>query len=192
MAVPLYAHTPSAAAVTPVLEDLISLLGPQFESLESWQGRHDLLATADPSKWHQKHWTDAIGKATMTRLLDTSTSRDQARLLEQMSGLGTAWMSVTPSAPLRTIISSEDYTLALKWWLGLPLFHGPEEERTCPGCGRPCDLFGDHLLCCARNNFSRRHNAVQEAIANLLQASGQGFTTEVKQGGVELNERTND
>ena len=116
----------------------------------------------------------------MMRLLDSATPRDQARLLEQTSGLGTAWMSVKPSAPLRTIISSEDYTLALKWWLGLPLFHGPEEERTCPGCGRPCDLFGDHLLCCARNNFSRRHNAVQEAIANLLQASGQGFTTEAK------------
>ena len=89
-------------------------------------------------------------------------------------------MSVTPSAPLRTIISSEDYSLALKWWLGLPLFLGPEDERTCPGCCRPCDLFGDLLLCCERNNFSRRHNAVQEAIANLLQASGQGFTTEVK------------
>jgi hypothetical protein len=180
VAVPLYARTPSSAAITPVIEDLICLLGPQFESLETWQGRHDLLATADPSKWHQKHWTDALGKATMIRLLDESTARDQARLLEQMSGLGTAWMSVTPSAPLRTIINSEDYTLALKWWLGLPLFHGPEEERTCPGCGRPCDLFGDHLLCCARNNFSRRHNAVQEAIANLLQASGQGFTAEVK------------
>ena len=167
MAVPLYARTPSSAAIKPVLDDLVGLLGTQFETLYSWQGRHDLLATADPSKWHQKHWTDAIGKATMLRLLDSASPRDQARLLEQTSGLGTSWMSVLPSAPLRTIINSEDYTLALKWWLGLPIFHGPEEERTCPGCGRP-----------SRNNFSRRHNAVQEAIANLLQASGQGFTTE--------------
>ena len=47
VAVPLYARNLSSAAITPVLEDLISLLGPQFESLESWQGRHDLLATAD-------------------------------------------------------------------------------------------------------------------------------------------------
>ena len=116
----------------------------------------------------------------MLRLLDSRSPRDQARLLEQTSDLGTAWMSVIPSAPLRTIINSEDYTLALKWWLGLPLFHGREEERTCPGCGRPCDLFGDRLLYCARNNFSRKHNAVQEVIANLLQASGQGFTTEAK------------
>ena len=116
----------------------------------------------------------------MMRLLDTSPARDQARLLEQTSGIGTSWMSVTPSPSLHTIIPSEEYSLALKWWLGVPLFHGPEEERTCPGCGRACDLFGDHLLCCARNNFSRRHNAVQEAVANLLQASGQGFTCEAK------------
>ena len=116
----------------------------------------------------------------MRGLLDSAPHGHQARLLEQMSGLVTSCMSVTPSAPLRTVIPSEDYTLPLEGWLGLPLFHGPEEERTCPGCGRPCDLFGHHLLYCARNNFWRRHNAVQEAIANVLQASGQGFTTEVK------------
>ena len=62
----------------------------------------------------------------------------------------------------------------------LTLFHGPEEGRTCPGCGPQCHLFRDHLLCCARSNFSRRHNVVLKAIANFLQASGQGFTTEAK------------
>ena len=66
--VPLYARTPTAAAIAPVLEDLTALLGPQFESLQLWQGKHDLLATSDASKWHQKHWTDAIGKATMLRI----------------------------------------------------------------------------------------------------------------------------
>ena len=107
VAVPLYARTPSSAAITPVLEDLTGLLGTQFETFHSWQG-HDVLATADPSKWHQKHWTDAIGKAIMLQLLDCASPRDQARLLERTSGLGTAWMSVLPSAPLRTIINSDD------------------------------------------------------------------------------------
>ena len=73
-----------------MIEILISLLGPQFESLQQWQGRHDLLSTIDPSKGHQKHWTDAIGKAVMLRLLDDTAPRDQARLLEQTSGLGTS------------------------------------------------------------------------------------------------------
>ena len=113
---PNYAQTLSA--VTPVLDDLISVLEPQIESLQQWQGRHELLAKADPSKWHQKHWTDALGKAVMLRLLDGAPPRDQARLLEQATGPGTVWMSETPSAPLPTIIPSEEYSLALKWWLG--------------------------------------------------------------------------
>ena len=80
VAVPLYAQTPTLAVLAPVLEDLIGLLGPHFKSLQSWQGRHDLLATADPSKWHQNHWTDAIGKATMLRLLDSTTPVDHVSL----------------------------------------------------------------------------------------------------------------
>ena len=35
MAVPTYARTPSSTAITPVLEDLTALLGPQFESLRT-------------------------------------------------------------------------------------------------------------------------------------------------------------
>ena len=38
----------------------------------------------------------------------------------------------------------------------------------------------DYLLCCVRNNFSNRHNAVQEALCELLTSSGQGHTREVQ------------
>jgi hypothetical protein len=41
------------------------------------------------------------------------------------------------------------------------------------------DQFGDHLVCCARNNFTHRHAAVQEALAAILTNSGQGFEREV-------------
>ena len=40
-------------------------------------------------------------------------------------------------------------------------------------------MFGDHLLCCKRNNFIHRHAAVQEGLAVLLAESGQAFTKEV-------------
>ena len=49
-----------------------------------------------------------------------------------------------------------------------------------PGWGRLSDQFGDHLLCCVRNNFSKRHNAVQDALCDLLTASGQGHAREIK------------
>ena len=41
-------------------------------------------------------------------------------------------------------------------------------------------MYGDHLLCCPRNNFVTRHMAVQDTLASLLQEGGQGVTKEVR------------
>ena len=65
VAVPTWARIPRSTAIGPVLDKLTGLLGPQFETLGNWTGQHELLGTADPTKWHQKHWTDAIGMAVM-------------------------------------------------------------------------------------------------------------------------------
>ena len=177
--VPQYARTIPANWITPVLENLECILGLNFDPIQRWKGRHDLLSSAEPQQWSQKWWSDAIGKATHRRLLEQVQPRDQARLLEQSGGVGTCWMTVTPSTTLHTTISSEEYSLALKWWLGVSIFPQEEAERTCPGCGQPSDTFGDHLLCCARNNYSKRHRAVQDALADVCTTSGQGFTREV-------------
>jgi hypothetical protein len=67
----------------------------------------------------------------------------------------------------------------MKWWLGIPLLQDDSTAHSCPGCTKAVDVFGDHLLCCGRNNFALRHNAVQEAIANVLTLSGQPFAKEV-------------
>ena len=176
--VPTYAHTLPAAWISPLLEDLEATLGLNFDPIPRWKGRHELLSTAEPQKWAQKWWSDAIGKATAIRLLDQAGPRDQARLLEQSAGVGSCWMTVNPNAALHTIISSEEYSLALKWWLGVPIFPQEETERTCPGCGKPSDVYGDHLLCCARNNYTRRHQAVQDALVELCTTSGQGCIRE--------------
>ena len=68
--------------------------------------------------------------------------------------------------------------MGLKWWLGLPLFD-LAEGTVCPGCTAAVGEHGDHLVCCVRNNYSRRHNAVQEALGGLLQEAGQGWGKEV-------------
>ena len=96
------------------------------------------------------------------------------------------WQSyLTPNATLHTLISSEEYSLALKWWLGTPIFPQEEPERTCPGCGKVSDIFGDHLLCCARNNFSKRHQAVQDALGEICSASGQDIQKQVGSNGTK-------
>ena len=113
----------------------------------------------------------------MHSMLDSVAPRDQDRLLEQANGIGTAFMSVPPSPGLHTIISAHEYRLAVKWWLGLPLISDPHAQR-CPGCQQRVDVFGDHLLCCPRNNFTKRHAAVQEALVNCLVECGQGVEKE--------------
>ena len=107
--------------LTPVLEELTSALGPAFDPLPTWSGQHDRLLTADPQHLQQKWWSANLGRQAMTRLLDTSTTRDQARLLEQGNGVGHAFMAVPPNSHLHYTMPSDKYKTALRWWLGLPL-----------------------------------------------------------------------
>ena len=177
---PQYTRQVSATLVTPVLEEMQSLLGPNFDPLAQWIGSHASMGSASGQHLSQRWWSQALGTRAMNRLLDSVSPRDQARLLEQQNGVGTAFMAVTPSNSLHTTIPSDLYRLGLKWWLGLPLIGASEDPVLCPGCGSQVDEHGDHLLCCPRNNYSKRHNALQECLANILTESGQGFATEVQ------------
>ena len=125
-----------------------------------------------------------MGKARLDALVEGAAPRDQARILEQRSGLGSTWMKVTPSPSLHTTISAADYVLGLRWWLGAHVVTvGLEDRPKCPGCEAEVDEVGDHLLCCPRNNFANRNNAVQEALAGIFQTAGQPFQKEVPPGG---------
>ena len=170
------------AWISPVLHELTTLLGPSFDPLPGWTGQHERLLSADATHLQQKWWSASLGRRTMTRLLDMSTARDQARLLEEANSVGHAFMAVPPNANLYYTLPSDQYKTALRWWLGLPLNTPPDPGGTirCPGCQASVDEFGDHLLCCPRNNFITRHMAVQDTLASLLQEGGQGVTKEVR------------
>ena len=155
-------------------------MGPNFDPIARWMGSLDALASADREYTRQKWWTEALGKKALATLLDAVGTRDQARLLEQQNGIGTAFMATAPSPALHTSIQSDLYRLGLKWWLGLPIVGEAEGQLICGGCQQLADRFGDHLLCCRRNNFNNRHAAVQESLANVLTESGQGFAREVR------------
>jgi len=83
---------------------------------------------------------------------------------------------------LHYTMPSDKYKMALRWWLGIPLNTpaDPGGSITCPGCRSEVDMFGDHLLCCRRNNYVSRHMAVQDMLASLLQEGGQGVAKEVQ------------
>ena len=87
-------------------------------------------------------------------------------------------MQVTHMDEGPSIIGPDEYRLGLRWMLGLPILRPNGEDATCPACGLVVDVFGDHLLCCRRNNFYGRHFAVQESFAAMAQAGGQPFVRE--------------
>ena len=87
-------------------------------------------------------------------------------------------MQVVPDDECRTRICAEDYRLGVRWTLGLPILSQDHEGARCPACHEQVDVYGDHLLCCRRNNFYGRHFAVQEAFISMAQAGDQPFRRE--------------
>ena len=179
--VPEYARLPDPALLSPVLADLTSRLGHNADPLGAWASDPSRVISASSDHYQQRWWGTLLGTHSFQGLVDAATARDQARLLEIRSGLGGTWMSALPSAASGAVFSSEEYCLGLRWWLGAPLLRpaavGP--APACPGCELPVDPEGDHFLCCRRNNFADRHNAVQDAIFSLLSANGISVAREV-------------
>ena len=133
MGAPEYACEVSGEQLTPVLQELTGRLGSNFDPLTRWIGNLESVKSADSIHTQQKWWTEALGKRSLTLLLDTVSTRDQARLLEQQTGIGSAFMATTPSTALHTSIQSDLYRLGLKWWLGMPLIEQSDRLPICTG-----------------------------------------------------------
>ena len=166
--------------IAPTLHELAQNLPANFDPIASWLGQHNNILKASGEHLQQKWWSTALGRKRLESLLDNATLRDQARLLEQGNTIGYAFMSVPPSSKLFYTMPSDQYKLALKWWLGKPILLPPDPggQYLCPGCREIVDPHGDHLLCCRRNNYTKRHGAVQTALFNALLEAGQGCTRE--------------
>ena len=80
------------------------------------------IEVTDNQQLQQRWWSEHIGKKEHTRLLDKVSPRDQARIMEQQNGIGGSFMAATPSRTALTKISSDQYSLGLRWRLGLQLF----------------------------------------------------------------------
>ena len=174
---PAFALSSEMTDSASVLEDLRSRLSPNFDPLSQWTCHPSLVSTADGTHCTQSWWSAALGKSTLNHLIENARPRDQARMLEQRGGLGTTWMTALPAAGSAGVIQPDQYVLGLKWWLGIPLLTAAGSR--CPGCGQDANPEGDHFLCCPRNNYAKRHDAVQGAIFNILSTSGLAVAREV-------------
>ena len=146
-------------------------LGQHFHPLDRWQAQGVLMKSADQDHQSQKWWHEQLASRHSEALQRTLADRDLTRYLSQLGGVGGQWMVIRPSPALRTVIQREDYPTGMRWHLGLPII--PENESfSCSGCQKRVDVFGDHPVSCPRNNFWRRHNAVQEHLLSLASQAG--------------------
>ena len=161
-----------------VIRQARTLLGDTFDPLTTWARDPGCIAVADREYAKQHWWGDKFDQARRRHLQAGVSGRDAARLESQAGGYGAAWMQVVPVDGSPTVISAEEYRLGLRWALGLPLLGQHRDGAECPACGQQVDIFGDHLLCCRRNNFYGRHYAVQESFVAMAQAGDQPFHRE--------------
>ena len=100
-------------------------------------------------------------------LVSSSTIRDQARLraLSHSSGTSSGWIKALPQPALGLAIPPHDFTIALRLWLGIPLF---PSLPLCT-CLSVIDQFGDHLLGCSHGPLRiQRHNALVSVVHHAL------------------------
>ena len=135
------------------LEFLKQLL-PNFDPLPGDIAQRSVQVASDRVLWAQ--------------LLDSSNLRDVARLNTQSGGKHTyAWLQAIPHPNLGLSMSSSEFSIALRYWLGIPLFRG-SHLQSCT-CRSPLDQHGDHLLGCGQGPLRiRRHDALCNIVYHAL------------------------
>ena len=148
-----------------LLEALASVLGPAHEPTSLWVSCPSAMLSADPSYASQDWWAGSIASAVRIHLASTGTIRDRVRLLSQEGELANSWITLLPG---QDPFMDSDFRSLTRFWLGLPLLSGSPAVPRCPACSDPLDVFGDHLLCCAKNGITHRHHLVRDAWSDVL------------------------
>ena len=152
-------------------------IGTETEPLKTWCAQGSLV-DVEPEHTDQKHWSSLIHQRRKEGLLQNSGARDTIRLKCQTSASAGAWSRAPPCAALGCKIGGEAYRLMLRWHLGVAILPQVAAGKPCPACGEACDIFGDHAVCCRRNNLWRRHFLLQDFMLRLSRAAGFQATRE--------------
>lgn len=122
-------------------------------------------------KLTQKRISGMVDDLTSDTLITGCSAGDRARLaLVARNGAG-EWLNVVPSDRFGTQMTSPEFLIALKRWVGQPVSSG---EHKCPKCGdHTCDAYGNHALQCGSGACKyRRHNDLRDMIFKSSQAAG--------------------
>ena len=141
-----------------------SLPEPLLDSISARQG--EPTSTEALVGVTQKMASLKVDLFNQSLLLNHFHTEGNTREIARMASLGlphaSDWLSVCPSPALGLHLRGPEFTLALKYRLGVPLY-GSEGE--CPACHLPSDQMGDHALSCAQyGDRIARHNLLRDIL----------------------------
>ena len=121
-----------------------------------------ILASPTPT---QKVLSGMIEDQLFSTLLESSSHTNRARLLSVAAPHSSSWLSVVPSSGLGLHLESNEYQMAIKWWLGLDT----TGRSMCPFCpDTALDPLGHHAVTCRHGgDVVIRHNRLQDDICDL-------------------------
>jgi len=121
-----------------------------------------------------------VTQAKAAALIEAATGREVPRLEAQRAGKSGGWLSPPPPpAGQGLCLSGPHYSTLLKWHLGVPLLPAGCAGRSCPLCGGPVDVFGDHAVSGKKSGFGDRHLGTQTSFCQVLTQSRVSHDREV-------------
>ena len=143
--------------------------------------------TTDLSPMSQKSLQSQIECSIFANLKKSRSLRDNARLNTASSIHAAAWLRTIPNPKLGLAMASHEFVIAVKLWLGIPIFPDFPKAIRCM-CGHTIDSFGDHLLGCGHGSLrSRRHNALHDIIYHTLLVDDAGSRLEERCSSTSFN-----
>ena len=126
----------------------------------------------------QHTFSSCIDSHTLNSLLNNPAlpTREKARL-RAVSAVGAArWLSAAPNFKNFKYFESNQFSVALRYWLGIPIFNSTCKCR----CGQIIDVFGDHATTCKVGGGPiHRHDLIRDAIFECCNMAGISASKEI-------------
>ena len=159
---------PDATLPAPLLQHLSDKMEEEV-TVETLTGVTQKMATFKLNQLHHRLLLDDLA--------NDGGQREQARMRCLGNKRSGDWLTVVPSASLGLLLRGQEFTMALKYRLGIPVY---SREAPCPACDRPSDTMGDHALGCGSlGERIARHNLLRDA---LHQTASSAALAPVKEG----------
>ena len=160
---------------------LASRLVPNFDVTSSFPGEESALSYLKNLSIVSSHLSSqndlqaSLDVQLFANIFNSSTIQDQAHLraVAHSSGTSSGWLKAIPQPSLSLAFSPHDFIIALRLWLGVPLF---PLLPLCT-CLSAIDQFGDHLLGCSRGplRIQRHVNIIHHALLQVGVLREQGI-----------------